>query len=29
MRKIKTHPLGWALAEDPNWKEKEVEVEEA
>ena len=26
---LKTHRLGWALAEDPNWKEKVVEVGEA
>ena len=25
---LKTHRLGWAVAEDPNWKEKAVEVEE-
>ena len=23
---LKTHRLGWALTEDPNWKEKVVEV---
>ena len=27
--KNQTHRLGWALAEDPNWKEKAVEMEEA
>ena len=26
---LKTYRLGWALAEDPNWKEKAVEVEDA
>ena len=29
MRRVKTHRFGWALAEDPNWREKAVEVEKA